>query len=540
VPAPRLTVIGLDAATFDVIDPLIASGDLPNLRQVFDRGSRGVLRSTTHPLTPHAWTTMVTGVNAARHGIWDFAERTAGGYELRLVNGSHRKAPAFWDYLGLSGRRVGLLNVPFTWPAPELDGFAVAGFDAATRDTGMTHPPELFAELNSRFGRLDLDHRFPLGSRGQVELDIVRRAAEQKVNVARTLVERFEPDILFVVLMSADHIHHLCWPEWVSGGRESAVADVYRALDVAVGGLLEIADGGDVMVVSDHGGGSLEGVINLNAWLESQGFLSYVDARALRRAQLRQRALLLRRTLIPPSIRRQIKRSAPGLGQRASRLSASAIIDWSGTRVFAYGTFGNLVVNLRGREEHGVVEPGDEYEQVREEVASRLLELRAPDGTPIVAAVYRREDLFSGDYLEKVPDLLVEFRDYAWLGRGNLRSRTASLWDRIEIERSARSYVGSHRHEGIIALAGPSIASGVEIAGAIEDVTPTILYLLGETIPDDLDGRVLEESIAPSLLEQRPPSFGRDRAVAPTTVSTYSADEAEEVESRLRGLGYLE
>ena len=92
---PILTVIGLDAATFDVIDPLVIAGELPNLERILQTGAPGSLRSTTPPLTPLAWTTMVTGVNAADHGIWDFSHRAEGGYALRLVNGSHRRRQPF-------------------------------------------------------------------------------------------------------------------------------------------------------------------------------------------------------------------------------------------------------------------------------------------------------------------------------------------------------------------------------------------------------------------------------------------------------------
>ena len=136
---PNLTVVGLDAATFDVIDPLLERGDLPHLARLL-AGSRGPLRSTTHPLTTQAWSTMVTGVNAGRHGLWDFVERGADGYDLVPVNGSFRRAPALWDRLRTAGRRVGVMNVPFTWPAPEVDGFALAGFDAAAREDGMSWP----------------------------------------------------------------------------------------------------------------------------------------------------------------------------------------------------------------------------------------------------------------------------------------------------------------------------------------------------------------------------------------------------------------
>src|SRR5262249_31795496 len=108
----RLMIIGLDAATFDVIDPMMEAGQLPNLKRLFDAGSCGPLRSTTPPITSQAWATAFTGVNAGKHGLWEFAERISS-YRLRLVNGSFRRAPAVWDYLSASGRTVGVINVPF-------------------------------------------------------------------------------------------------------------------------------------------------------------------------------------------------------------------------------------------------------------------------------------------------------------------------------------------------------------------------------------------------------------------------------------------
>src|SRR3954471_18997287 len=183
MPTPKLIVVGLDAATFDVIDPLVEAGDLPNLAGLIERGARGPLRSTTHPLTPLAWTTMVTGVNAGHHGIWDFSERDETGYGLRLVNGSSARAPALWTRLAAAGRRVGVVNVPFTWPAPDVDGFVIAGMDAWARDDGMTTPRSLLAELRSRFGPLLVDHTFPLGDAGAFDLDQVRAVCAQRVEI---------------------------------------------------------------------------------------------------------------------------------------------------------------------------------------------------------------------------------------------------------------------------------------------------------------------------------------------------------------------
>ena len=534
-------MIGLDSATFTVVDPLLAAGELPNLARAAGGGARGVLRSTTHPLTPHAWATIVTGVNAGRHGIWDFTERDDTGYQLRLVNGSFRRAPAVWDRLRRSGRRVGVVNVPFTWPAPEVDGFAVAGFDAAAREQGLTFPDSLREELRQRFGSLELDNKFPL-TEGRVDLDVVRRAASQKVEIVRWLTGRLEPELLFVVFMAADHIHHVCWTDWERDGLESPVADVYRILDEAAGALMELTGAdGNVMVISDHGAGPLHGVVNLNAWLAAEGFLGYATGGGVRGRKLVGDLLALRRYL-PDRVRHAAKQRLPGLREQAQLRGDYTVVDWSRTRAFAYGTFGNIVVNVRGREEQGIVEPGAEYERVRDEISARALELRSPEGEPIVARVHRREDLFHGPELGRVPDLLVEFRDYAWLGKGNLKTRPESLWDEIEIEGgSEHSYVGSHRHEGVAILSGPAVSPGTALQGELVDVAPTMLYLLGEPIPSDLEGRVLFEALRPELLDERPPEYD-DAAPAEFDAQRAELEEegAAEVERRLRGLGYLE
>jgi predicted AlkP superfamily phosphohydrolase/phosphomutase len=487
---------------------------------------------------------MTTGVNAGVHGVWDFTERDESGHHLRLVNGSFRRAPAVWDVLSARGRRVGVVNVPFTWPATEVNGFLLSGLDASARDDDAVFPHDVAGELRRRFGALDLDHAFPLDSSGRIDLDLVRRAVDSRCAALRWLVERFEPELLFTVFMSADHIHHLAWPEWEDRGAESRVAAVYRILDDAVAALCELAgDDGNVMLVSDHGGGSLNGVVNLNAWLAQEGFLAYAENVGVRteegRRRLVHRLYALQRAL-PAGMRSRLARRLPGVRDLALRLREYSVVDWERTRAFSYGTFGNIVVNLRGREEHGVVEP-EEYDAVRTAIVERLLELRAPDGSRIVAAVHRREDLFAGACLELLPDLIVEFEDYAWLGKGALTYRTDEIWDEIAIaDGSPESYVGSHRHDGVFALRGPA-ARAARLDARIEDVAPTILYLLGEPIPPELEGRVLLEGIDEALLDERLPEYSEEEAtVAVGGRRVYAADAGDEVEARLRGLGYVE
>jgi predicted AlkP superfamily phosphohydrolase/phosphomutase len=539
VTQPKLTVIGLDAATLDVIEPLVAAGDLPQLGRLLGEGAHGRLRSTTHPLTPLAWTTMTTGANAGRHGIWDFAERDESGYGLRLVNGSSVRVPPLWTRLDAAGRRVGIVNVPYTWPAPPLAGFAVAGMDAWEREDGMTTPPALLAELRDRFGRLLADHSFPLDADGRFDLDAVRALCEQRIEIVSWLAERYSPELLFVVFMAADHVHHLEWPDWERRGRDSVVAEVYRILDGAVGALLERVGGENVLVVSDHGGGSLEGVVNLNAWLAREGYLAYTSGGDAG-ARLGHRVFEARRR-VPSGLRRSVKQRAPFLRERAYALrQAPTVVDWSRTRAFAYGIFGSVVVNLRGRERDGIVDP-EEYEALREELASKLADLRDPAGEPIVAAVHRREDLFRGPELTRIPDLVVEFRDYAWLGKGNLTERSGVLEDGIVPAAHPNAvYSGSHRPDGLFVLAGPAAQPGARLAPGILDVAPTVFYLLDEPIPLDFEGSLLTDALEPGALGERPARYAEPEQIELAEPQEYDEAGAAALEERLRDLGYLE
>ena len=181
-PAPALTVIGLDAATFDVVDPLLAAGQLPHLAEPARAGRER--RPALDDPPAHAARVVDDGHRRQRREARDLGlhrARRLPATALRLINGSYRRAPALWDRLRAAGRRAGIVNVPFTWPAPELDGgFAIAGMDASFREQGMTAPASLFAELRERLGALELDHSYPLTD-GRIDLDTVRRAAEQKV-----------------------------------------------------------------------------------------------------------------------------------------------------------------------------------------------------------------------------------------------------------------------------------------------------------------------------------------------------------------------
>lgn len=219
---------------------------------------------------------------------------------------------------------------------------------------------------------------------------------------------------------------------------------------------------------------------------------------------------------------------------RRSFLSFSDV-DWSRTKVYSLGNYGQLYVNLRGREPQGVVAPGAEHERVVDELVDRLGRLRHPEtGEAIPVRVYRREEIYAGDHLEEGPDVVFLPEDMRYNGFG-LYQFSSRSWLEPAFDRS-----GGHRMDGVVMLAGPGIRHNQVLEGAtLTDLTPTILAAMGVPIPDDMDGRVLTEAFEEDFFRQRPIRYSHARTSGPVDELELTPEQEEMVKERLRGLGYI-
>jgi len=218
-------------------------------------------------------------------------------------------------------------------------------------------------------------------------------------------------------------------------------------------------------------------------------------------------------------------------------------IDWKKTKAYGFGMYGNIHINLQGREPQGIVKPGKQYEDVRNRIISKLLELRDPNtGDKIVEKVYKREELYHGPFVEKAPDLLIKWKDYCYYTSNNFEIKKGSYFGTfLNIDSSEYKHVGTHRLNGIFMAMGPVIKKGVQIDNAeIVDLAPTILYFLGQPIPEDMDGRVLNEIFLEDFLVLNPPEFCHVKPGAQRDITSYSKAEAKKVRERLKALGYIE
>ena len=559
---PHLLIIGLDGATFDLIEPWARAGDLPNLARLMERGCWGRLRSTTPAMTFPAWSTMMTGVNPGRHGIFDFTRRTAGDYGVEFVNATHRRSPTIWRMLSDAGCRVGVLGLPTTYPPQPVNGFLIAGFDAPVTtgiDAAFVYPPQLYHELRREVGtyRITDFQELNIGPSWHADaLASLQSALRDRTAIAEYLLRQGPWNCFMVLFGESDTVGHHFWafhdpasPRHVArdGKLRGAIRTIYRQLDAAIGQLLAACPGATVMVLSDHGfGGAGDRVLYLNRWLAQLGYLHFKTRPGLANQALRWGKRWGLRWL-PAAMQEQVFRR--GGGRLANRVESSTRfggIDWLRSRAYSEetNTCPAIWLNLTGREPGGIVAP-HAYETVRDEIIAHLEAWRNPDtGQPVVTRAWRREELYHGPYLEDAPDIVLDLAldegyTYTCLSsRGQPGPAMRRLTPAEYLGAKGQSMNGSHRPDGILIMAGPNIPSGQRIDGAgLIDIAPTILALLNQPSPVRMDGRVLSEAFRVVASPSGPMA---ERDWQPELVEPYSASEAQKLAARLHSLGYLE
>ncbi len=550
--ARKVFVIGLDGATLDLIGPWAAGGELPTLSRLMREGVNGELHSVIPPISGPAWASFLTGKNPGNHGLFGLVVRKPGSYEIMPFNASYIQAEDLGGILSRHGLKVGLVNVPCTYPPREINGFLVTGMETPTRANEFTYPPSLQKELIERFDyEVEITQRYRNGAEEEF-LAVVEAAEEKRTRAVLYLMEKYEWDLFTVVFRGTDSLAHSFWrfmgPEHPGHdpGLASKYGDTllrhYQQMDRAIKEIWSRLDESTALILmSDHGSGRRRKDVHLSNLFLSLGLMKVKrDPASVLKYELFKRGLSAQNVLSVLSklrIQDLIRKIVPAKARYSAgrRLFSASSIDWKRTKAYPFGGLGQIYINVKGREPEGCVEPGEEYEKIVAFIESNLRKLRDPDtGEPIVSDVLRKEEICDNHQAEGIPDLYVVWKndEYAEIG-GIGYSREIML--PILRERS-----GTHTMRGILFAQGPGIRKGVTVSGAeIIDVAPTILYLLGLPVPADMDGQVLEGIFEEGVLEERPVTFEGARQAVERPEHQFSPEEQEVIEERLRGLGYL-
>lgn len=543
----KLIIIGLDGAPFKLIQRWADEGVLPNLKKLINNGTFGPLISTYLPETPIAWTSIVTGKNAGKHGIFDWSERVNGSYEIGVTLSTSCQESPLWEIIGREGKKVGVFNVPLTYPPREVSGYLISGFDTPSLKSCFTYPPSLKKEILSKIKNyvLSVQETYTNGKE-ETYVQGLLFSLKKKEETVLHLIDHYPTDFSIYVFMEADHLHHKLW-RFIEEGSEKGrglFLKVYQQLDEVVGKIVSRFDeDSTILVISDHGAGLLEGIMFINKWLMDEGFLKFK-----KNPNLYIKSLINKLDLIPKTYRLASKfglgkwmKLIPGSFQHSLATSFISFkdVDWGKTKAYSFGEYGQIFINLKGREPQGIVSKGEEYEQLLKEITQKLLSLVHPKtGERMIKQVYRKEELYNGPMLEKAPDLTFAIGDLKYDSSVKFGLATKEIFGPPEFEDS-----GTHRREGILIASGKGIRKGFMIEKAtLFDIAPTALYILNLPVPLDMCGRVLENIFEEEWFKRYPIQFQEKRVenLSAKTKKDFSPEESDMVKRKLRSLGYMD
>lgn len=526
--------IGLDGATFTVLNDLTKPGTdgpvMPFLAKIFAGGSRAKLRSTPNPLTPPAWSSIMTGRGPGQHGVYDFIRAEERGEEVffTLYDSRDNRCETIWSIASRQGKKVAALNFPFTAPPPkELNGFMVPGFVPWRHLRRNTFPETLYDKLKQipNFNAQELAWDFEQEKQSGDQLSEHDREQwvryhlpreQQWFNVAEYLLREEAPELMAVLFDGVDKLQHQAWiyvdPAYQTENptpyhtrmRELSLS-YFRQLDTFIERLVTAA-GPDVQVffASDHGFTASTEIVRINAFLAEKGYCHWKP--------------------LPE-------------GEAGARRDNSyfAFLDWTKTTAYCRTPSCNgITIRVKRNPGETGIDPAD-YQAFRNKLIRDLEDFKDPvTGERIIADVQKREDIFPGPAMTDAPDLQLTLRDFGFVSVKNKQPAVEK-----------REYaVGTHHPDGVFMAYGPGIEAGKLLGRRnITDVPATLLYSLGLEVPSDFEGQVPANMFTAAHKGAHPIVIGgatQGGSGKNIQADSMADDEKQKIMEQLQMLGYME
>lgn len=540
----KAAVIGLDGATFEVIDLLIEQGKLPNLRRLIEEGCTAFLRSSITPNSFPGWTSAATGTSEGRHGIFMPLVRREDNFTLKAMTTLDIKAKPVWELLSERGRQVGVINDPCSFPALKVNGYLVCGMLWPGGEHPYTFPEDLAKEIESAVPGYVVDVN--LHGKGKEQIaDELLSSIDKRLAASRYLLKKYPSDLYWTVFTESDRAQHRLWAAMDTEhprhdeqpkSLHTTIFDIYEKLDAAVGVLLSDLDPDTtIFIVSDHGFGPFYSAFDIPRWLLDQGYIVERGEKAKLKSALRRIGVLDEVASVYHAIRKPFQKE---IGYGVAKLKSQESdtqnyfdkLDWSKTTAY-YTLDGGIRLNLKGREPYGIVEPGQEAEKLKQEIKNKLVGHKFPNGELVFRYILTQEEAFDGPYRHFAPDIILAINYGAY--KGDLSSDKYLT--------PSNHNTGEHTPDGIFIAWGKNIRQGEQISDAnLKDVAPTVLFQMNEPLTPEMDGKVLQEIFTPEFLATRQIKREGTSYKDPTQVEQDEVFANEGIEDKLRSLGYMQ
>ncbi len=495
--APPLVVLGLDVGDPEWLERWVSEGYLPTLASIVERG---ISARTTGPdlITEHSvWVSLISGLSVGQHGFYEYKRLRSGTYELETVTGRDIAAPPFWSHA--PDKRAIAIDIPHCYPDPHVNGIHIAEWASHHPYFAPSASPDgSLEEIERSFGgQIHIPEE--LSSKPRTDRRIYDRALERiekKGALCRDLLTQDRFDVAVVVFGDSHLASHQFWEYRPEHGGEPkvdprnelthAIRDVYQRIDHEMGAILDrLPDETSVCVVSSTGlldHFPTTGLID--AFCRELGYQSSPSGSG------GMTPMGVVRRMVPHRLRYALSRWLPEETQlRLMNEKFQSGTDWNRTTAFAIPSFFTsfLRVNLRGREPHGIVEPGSEYEALLDRLVADLRQLTHPGtGEPVVEDVIRTGAVFGDASITVLPDLFVVWRPHPKYVDRVVHPKGELVAFPPEIFRGS-----DHSRSGYVALAGPSVQARPIGDVSLLDLAPTFLALIGESTPHEMTGKPL-------------------------------------------------
>ncbi len=548
-------IIGLDGATFDLLTPWIKQGQMPTLAKLMRDGISGELQTVFPPLTPAAWSSFLTGKNPGKHGVYDFFYREEKRYTGAPHNRTTRRSPDFWEILNDYGLKVGLINVPMTYPPTKIDGYMLTGLmtprTASADDVNYVYPESLKSEIKSAVGTYMIHPKVSYRKgKAKMVYDALIDDLCCKCRTVHYLIEKHPTDVTMCVINGTDKIlhdlYHLIDPSHFRHDRDEAerdahlIVDYYRCVDRELGILIGRFCNDDtlILIISDHGNGPLYKWMHVNNWLMAEGYLTLKKD-----IVTRVKYTLFRMGYTPANVYKILlqmgfSKAKISVGARDRLISRFFLswddIDWKKTRAYSRGHTGQIFINRVGREPNGIVSD-EEYPSLKKEIEGKLRAFYDNDGTRLVDRILQKDEVYNGPYTEKAADIL--FMPY----RMECQALGVSGFISNRIIEPSFGNTADHRMNGIFIMKGKHIRKGEKIKGArIVDIIPNLLFYHSLPIDEDMDGSIIKPLYEPRFFASQVLRYASVmRRKEEKAEAVYSDNEEIKIKKTLENLGYF-
>ena len=520
----NIVVIGLDAADPDLVENWSREGYLPTMTSLMTQGCWGRLTSPAEVSTGPAWPSFFAGISPARQGRFFYRQLKTGTYRIHKKYANEIDVTPFWLRLSQAGKRIAIIDVPKTYPVEGINGIQIVGWGVHSPNWKMSsYPSNLIKEVLSRFGTYAVPNcdEFHLEDTSQYKnfYERLTSGAKQKGLLSEHFLVQQDWD-LFLTVFGEPHcaghhlwhiidMHHPDYKPEIGNVLGNVIRDIYSTIDSSISKLVNAAPDSTFIIISPHGMGPNYSGTHLlpeilrrlemvrNSKSPFTNFSNYIWSRWL--SKIRDKSI----EIVPLGMIKIIRQMLP---QKVWDNLTCRLLDagneWMWSRAFCIpGDFpGAIRINLKGREPNGLVEPGREYDAVCDEIIRELESLQNPDtGRKAVSEVVRIDRIYHGEHIWEFPDLIVK-----WAGDAPIRALYSPRIGTVTGDNPDKRS-GEDRSHGFLIAYGKHIDRGKFVKDAdIMDIAPTILYLLGQPIPQDMDGKVLLDMIDEDFKSNNP------------------------------------